>query len=454
MQKCTRNNIPSLQHNPMKTFFIKTFGCQMNVYDSAIIAEGLTHIGITSTNDMEHADVIVFNTCTVRGLAEHKALSELGATRKLKEQNPHLIVGIVGCAAQRLGKRIAKQYNFVSFVCGTKEMYKVPQLVMESMTHRRAKPVVLDDLSLTMNGYKTTQASSVSAYVTVIRGCSNYCSYCIVPFVRGKEESRTIEEISAEVQGLCTNGVKEIILLGQNVNAFGIDTGTSLESLIEKLHAIESLKRIRYITSHPKSVTQSFVRCAASLPKVCEHIHLPFQSGSNAVLCAMNRHYTREEYLDIIALLREHIPNIAISTDCIVGYPGETEKDFEDTLNLVHTASFDAVFGFKYSPRQGTSAATQQDNVPRTEKEQRLKTLMILATDLSLKKNRMRVGTTQEVLWESDKMYQGVHLLEGKTRTNIRVFVPYVDGEIGICDPVYIDEAYAYALRASLSDTR
>jgi len=345
--------------------YIKTFGCQMNEYDSLLILEQVEQYGYTETEDMKEADLILFNTCAIRGLSEHKALSELGATRKLKAKKPSTLIGIVGCVAQKLGQEIARKYRFVDFVLGTKQMYKFSDILSKAVYDN---PIVKTDLDANLEGYATKKSKGVTACITIVRGCQVYCSYCIVPYVRGHYDSRTVDDIELEARELVTNGAKEITLLGQNVNAYGIDIETNLETLLERLDKIDGLKRLRYVTSHPKNITKQFIKTLAGLDKVTEHINIPFQSGSNNVLKSMNRKYTIEEYIDKINLIREFIPNIALSADVIIGYPGESEKDFEQTLNIMEKLRFDSIYSFKYSPREGTTAYKRlEDDVSKKD---------------------------------------------------------------------------------------
>ncbi|MDR0675854.1 MAG: tRNA (N6-isopentenyl adenosine(37)-C2)-methylthiotransferase MiaB [Elusimicrobiota bacterium] len=443
--------------NFKKYVYIKTFGCQMNVYDSILISEGLLEIGYELTENIETADLILFNTCAVRGLAEHKALSELGATKKLKTKKPDLQIGMLGCVAQNLGKKILKSYPFVDFVLGTKEMYKLPTY-LNYKTDKARLEVSLDNKIV---GYKTKKnlPNSVSVFVTIIRGCSNFCSYCIVPFVRGKEESRNIDEIFDEVKILVGNGVKEIVLLGQNVNIYGKDINIKLESLLQKLNEIDGLYRIRYFTSHPKDVNEDFIKSIKSIPKICEHIHIPFQSGSNRILKSMNRKYTREEYIEKVNMIRDYIPNIAITTDIIVGYPTETEKDFVDTLELLKVCKLDNIYSFKYSPRAGTlSYKNLEDDISKEIKEKRLEILNNLENEISRQINNSLIGTSQEVLWENLKKTKTTldiknnFTIEGRTRTFKKVFantsIQNAEKSIGKLEVVEIKKATAYSLTA------
>ncbi|MCP4481982.1 MAG: tRNA (N6-isopentenyl adenosine(37)-C2)-methylthiotransferase MiaB [bacterium] len=415
--------------------YIRTFGCQMNDYDSILIAESLAEFGYSLTSDIKQADLILFNTCAVRGLAEHKAVSELGTTRRLKEKKPNLVVGMIGCVAQKLGKDLARKYSFIDFVLGTKDMYKLS----EFLKVKESKPLIQTNLNYEIKGYQTKKVDSVSAYVTVVRGCTHFCTYCIVPYVRGKEESRSLYEIEEEIKTLVGNGVKEIVLLGQNVNVYGNDIDTNLETLLLNLSAIDDLKRIRYLTSHPKSVNAKFIESVKDIPKVCTHIHIPFQSGSDTILKKMNRQHTCFEYIEKVKLLRKSIPNIGITSDIIVGFPGETEEDFLATVSVLEECRLDNVYSFKYSPREGTIAFKNMlDDVSKQEKERRLEYLHQVTDKIALEINEGVLGQTQEVLWENIKEYQGKEVLEGRTNNFKKIFSDFQEGKVGTIDTVKI----------------
>lgn len=432
-----------MENNTSKNYFIRTFGCQMNIYDSVLISESLENIGYNPTDDMEKAELILFNTCTIRGLSEHKAMSELGATKQLKENNPNILIGIVGCVAQQLGKSLIKKYPFVDFVLGTKDMYKIPELIK---TYNNV-PVVETDMDYNVAGYKLSKYKNVSSYITIVRGCTFYCSYCIVPYVRGKEVSREIQDIVKEAKVLADNGVKELVLLGQNVNVYGEDIKSNLEDLLLELNEIKEIKRLRYITSHPESVNQKFIETIKNIPKVCEHIHIPFQTGSNKILKSMNRRHTREEYIEKVNMIRSIIPNISITADVIVGYPLEEESDFLDTISLLEECKLDNIYSFKYSPRKGTSSYKQfKNDLPQSIKEERLARLNKIEGAISKKTNEALIGTTQEVLWENSKTYHHEQLLEGRTRTFKKVFAPFKENRIGELENVKIDKVTNFSL--------
>ncbi|MFH1715295.1 MAG: tRNA (N6-isopentenyl adenosine(37)-C2)-methylthiotransferase MiaB [Elusimicrobiota bacterium] len=431
----------------MKKFYIKTFGCQMNVYDSRLISDLLEEKGLSAVDDMNNADVIVINTCAVRQLAENKAASELGRCKKLKKKNPDLIIAFVGCVAQKDGANILKRFPYIDLVMGTKDMYRLPQLLDDI---KIKGPILLTNIAQKTGNFRSNKADGVIGYVTVIRGCANFCSYCIVPHVRGKEESRSIKEIIKESKTLVDTGVKEIMFLGQNINAFGMDTGERLEDLLEQADKINGLERLRIMTSHPKSVTKNFIQSMADIPKACEHIHMPFQSGSDKILKEMNRKYTRGEYIDKVAMIRKIIPNCAITVDIIVGYPNETERDFEETLDLVRLCRFDSAFTFKYSPRQGTKAYKLKDNVSKEIKEARLAELNDLCREVAKKKNNEYVGQDVQVMWESVKKTNQGKFLLGKTRSFKQVFAPYKRRSPGKLEIVHISSATPFALRCDL----
>lgn len=386
--------------NP-KYLYINTMGCQMNVYDSQQIQHRLDPMGFSPTDDLSRADVILINTCSIRAKAEQKAFSFLGRLAPLKEFNPQLIVGVGGCVAQQQGRAIFKRMPHVDLVFGTQAVARLPQMIERiAATRRRILDIDMDEApgiqDFALGSYPY---DGIAAFVTIMRGCDNYCTYCVVPYVRGREASRPEEDILNEIRHLVSNGVREVTLLGQNVNSYGLKEGRlSFAQLLTGINAVEGLDRIRFTTSHPKDLSEELIWSFARLDKLCPHIHLPVQSGSNAVLDRMNRRYTREDYLHKAALLRSTCPDIAITSDIIVGFPGETDTDFQQTLDLIAEIEFDNLFAFIYSDRPDTPASHFHDKVPDALKKERLQAVLASQKDHTLKKNESLVGSIQKVL--------------------------------------------------------
>jgi tRNA-2-methylthio-N6-dimethylallyladenosine synthase len=386
-----------------KSFYIHTIGCQMNVSDSERIALRLIPLGYVPALAMEAADLVIVNTCAVRAKAEQKAFSVLGQLRVLKARRPEMVIAVTGCVAQQEGERIRERAPHVDLVFGTHASQRVGLLLRRLEAHRRPLvDVEMSDPPDDLNGADTApDVGGVSRFVTVMRGCDNFCAYCVVPYVRGRETSRSPEAILRDIRRLVAAGVREVTLLGQNVNSYGAKEGLgSFAQLLARVNAMEGLARIRFTTSHPKDLTQELINAFAELGKLCAHIHLPVQSGSNRILERMNRRYTREHYLDIVAKLRNSYQGIAITSDIIVGFPGETRTDFEATLALMRQVEFDSVFAFMYSDRPNTPARQFSDKVPEAEKRARLQALLAFQESVTFGKHQALVGSVQEVLTE------------------------------------------------------
>lgn len=388
---------------PSKRLYIHTIGCQMNVYDSEHMALNLASLGYTPALSPEDADLIIVNTCSVRDKAEQKAFSILGRLEGLKRRRPGLIVGVAGCVAQQEGERIFKRAPHVDIVIGTRAVERLPAHVLK-VEAERCRVV---DLELTPGLESPDEAlpsaagPGVSRFVTIMRGCDNFCSYCVVPHVRGREVSRPPESIVREITALVAAGKREVTLLGQNVNSYGTKEGLcSFPELLARVSDVDGLLRIRFTTSHPKDLTRGLMESFARIEKLCPHIHLPVQSGSNRLLERMNRKYTREHYLDNVFKLRDTCPEIAITSDMIVGFPGETDADFEDTLDLVRNVEFDGLFAFMYSDRPHAPAARLSEKVPAHLKRERLHALLQLQETFTFQKNAALVGSVQEILTE------------------------------------------------------
>ena len=387
----------------VRKLYIQTIGCQMNVYDSGRIEQQLAPLNYAITDEAAQADLVIVNTCAIREKAEQKVFSFLGRMAGLKRRRPELLIGVGGCVAQQLGERIWKRAPYVDVIFGTHAIGRLGAMIAK-VQDERCRQV---DVALTegMDLFDTPAApvddTSISRFVTIMQGCDNYCTYCVVPYVRGREASRPPELIIEEIERLVAGGVREVTLLGQNVNSYGRKEGhCSFSELLTRANAVERLCRIRFTTSHPKDLSTDLCRSFRDLEKLCKHIHLPVQSGSNRVLGRMNRKYTREQYGEKVAQLRDLCPEIAISSDFITGFPGETESDFEQTLDLIRTVRFDSLFAFQYSDRPNARAAQFGDKVDEEEKRRRLKILLQLQEQITLEKHRNLVGTTQEVLVE------------------------------------------------------
>lgn len=399
--------------------FIKTFGCQMNEHDSQKIASILQEEGYEVTDDPEKAHCIILNTCSVREKPEKKVYSALGRLLPLKRRKPTLVIGVGGCVAQQVGEKLLREAPHLDFVFGTHQIHKVGEMVRAARAGVRSLDVSMVEDVPSLHSFPSPARGQVKAYVTIMQGCDNRCSYCIVPHVRGPEKSRHPKEILEEVKKLACAGVKEITLLGQNVNSYGrnLEEAWNFPRLLEKLNEIEGIERIRFTTSHPKDLSVELMEAMGKLKKVCEHIHLPVQSGSNRILQAMNRGYTREDYLEKIEALRAKVPGVAITTDLIVGFPGETEEDFELTLDLLRRVRFDAMYSFKYSPRPFTSACGIKDDVPAEIKAQRLATAQAVQDSISAEILEGCIGKEEEILVEGPSP-RGEGQVTGRTRTN------------------------------------
>lgn len=384
-----------------KRLFINTMGCQMNVYDSGQIQNRLAPVGYSPTDELEQADLIIVNTCSIRDKAEQKAFSFLGRLAPLKQRNPGLIIGMGGCVAQQEGRRVLKRMPHVDLVFGTHAIRRLPQII-ERIQNLRCRVVDID-ISETIAADDFIGGpfphTDTSAFVTIMRGCDNYCTYCIVPYVRGRESSRPMDDIISEIRQLVSRGVREVTLLGQNVNSYGQKEGLgSFAQLLEQVQGVEKLERIRFTTSHPKDLSTELIHSFQKLFKLCRHIHLPVQSGSDRILKRMNRRYTREQYVDKVSQLRHICPDIAITSDIIVGFPGETDQDFQATLSLIDEIGFDGLFAFIYSDRPNAPAVRFQDKVDEAVKKERLQSVLARQGDHTFRKNQALVGTVQQVL--------------------------------------------------------
>jgi tRNA-2-methylthio-N6-dimethylallyladenosine synthase len=403
------------------------------------------------TERMEQADLIVVNTCSIRRKAEEKTYSLLGRLKRLKRRNPALVIGVGGCVAQQEGERLLERIPHLDLVFGPGAVHHLPDLVDQVCRERvRLARTERDPASALAAGTVPHPETpvGVKASVNIMQGCDNYCAYCVVPYVRGPEVSRPSGDILAEVEAWVSRGVKEILLLGQNVNSYGRNRPGELSfpQLLARLQEIPGLERIRFTTSHPKDLSPELMDCFGRLPSLCEHIHLPVQAGSDRVLKRMNRRYTRSEYLAKVERLRKLCPDLAVTSDVIVGFPGETEADFQETLDLIRQVEFDDIFSFKYSNRPGTAASTFPDQVEEEEKDRRLRELQALQKKITLAKQRKLEGTVQEVLVEGPSK-KSAREWTGRTRTNKIVNFPGPEGLVGKTLAVRIEAAYLHSLK-------
>jgi len=424
----------------------------MNKHDSEKIAGLLVEKGHEPVDNIELADLIIFNTCSVREHAAQRLYSRVSALKPLKEKRPDLIIAVGGCLAQQEGRKIQKKLPFVDLVFGTHNLSHLPELIDQARLGSNVCEILTES-----NGMLTHLPSFRKdwwrAWLAVTIGCDNFCTYCIVPYLRGRERSREKREILAEVERLAQEGVKEITLLGQNVNSYGRDLYRSgqFASLLQEIDRIEGIERIRFLTSHPRDLSDEIIEAVAVGKKICEHFHLPVQAGSDRILELMNRGYTQEHYLNLIDKIRENIPSVSITTDIIVGFPGETEEDFRETLKVVERARFDQAFTFLFSPREGTPAAKINNQVPQEVKNRRFKELLELQNRISLERNLPYKGKKVEVLVEGPSKKEA-RLLSGRTRTNKLVHFFGSFSSPGDLVEVEIEEAHTYYLKGSVKD--
>lgn len=409
----------SNQNTDLK-YYIETWGCQMNEEDSEKLSGMLKRIGYSRTDLKEEASIILFNTCCVRENAENKVFGNLGALKKLKEKNKNLIIGICGCMMQQKGMadKILKKFPYVNIIFGTHNSYKFPEYLNRVRTEGVQIKEIFDKETEIIEGIPVDRESSLKAFVTIMYGCNNFCTYCVVPYVRGRERSRKSEDIINEIKDLVSKGYKEITLLGQNVNSYGkgLEEDIKFSDLLRMINEIEGLERVRFMTSHPKDLDFDVVEAIKYCDKLCEQIHLPVQSGSNKVLKEMNRHYDREQYLDIINKIKSEIPDVAISTDIIVGFPGETDEDFNETLSLVKEVGYDSAFTFIYSRRNHTPADKMENQIPDDVKHERFNKLVEAVNVGVINANRKYENKVVEVLVEGISK-NDCSKLSGRTRT-------------------------------------
>ena len=440
-----------------KKVFIKTFGCQMNEYDSDKMVDVLHEAdGYVRTDTPDDADVILFNTCSVREKAQEKVFSDLGRVRELKRANPGLVIGVGGCVASQEGAAIVKRAPYVDLVFGPQTLHRLPAMLQQRQDSGRPQVDISFPEIEKFDHLPPAKVDGPTAFVSIMEGCSKYCSYCVVPYTRGEEVSRRFDDVLAEVAGLEAQGVKEITLLGQNVNAFRGEMAdgeiADFALLIEYIAELDGIERIRYVTSHPKEFTQRLIDVYARVPKLVNHLYLPAQHGADKVLAAMKRGYTALEYKSVIRRLRAVRPDISISSDFIVGFPGETDADFEAMMKLIADIGYDNSFSFIFSPRPGTPAANLQDDTPHEVKQKRLMRLQAAIAENTRRISDAMVGTVQRILVEGPSKKDALQF-QGRTENNRVVnFDAGADGArlVGQMLDLRITESYAYSLRGEL----
>jgi len=435
-----------------KKMFIKTYGCQMNEHDSEMMAGLLRAMGYESVAEQDEADIILLNTCAIRENAEAKVFGEIGRLKPMKVRNPELIVGLCGCMAQEeaVRERLSRKFGYVDLVFGTHNIHQLPELVEQARNSQETIFDVWEKAGDVIENMPKLRKEGVRAWVNIQYGCNKFCTYCIVPYTRGRERSRLPVDIVDEVKGLGQSGVKEITLLGQNVNDYGLDLqDVYFAQLLRQVNEVGEIERIRFTTSNPWNFTDDLIEAIALGGKICEHIHLPVQSGNTDVLKRMNRSHTRETYLRLVDRIRNKAPEVSLTTDIIVGFPGETEAQFRDTLRLVEEVQYDNAFTFIYSPRKGTPAAGFEDNVRLEEKKERLQRLMDVQCTISHHINQRLRGQVVEVLVEGESRTNR-QVMSGRTRTNKVVLFEASRTMIGKLVHVRVEEALTWTLKGQM----
>ena len=430
-QRQFMREVRALPQRP-RSYFVVTYGCQMNAHDSEILAGMLRDMDMEEAPDRESADFVLFNTCCVRDNAERRALGNVTWLKEVRKRNPNLVIGVCGCMIQQPGmaEKIMKQYRFVDLAFGTSNLYRLPELLCKTLNSDRAV-VEVEDEDTIAEDLPVKRLRQDAAYITIMYGCDNFCSYCIVPYVRGRERSRDMDDILREAEQLRDSGVKEIMLLGQNVNSYGkgLEGGATFAELLRRLDAM-GIPRIRFMTSHPKDLSDELIDVMRGSRHILPQFHLPVQSGSDEILRQMNRRYTREQYLNRVRALREAVPGIGLTTDIIVGFPGETEEQFQDTMSLVDEVGYDSAFTFIYSPRTGTKAAAMEDQIPEDVATDRIKRLIALQDRRQREAMARFVGQEEEVLVEGLSRRSDA-AVSGKGRHGVSITCPGTEKDIG-----------------------
>src|SRR3990170_2949560 len=432
------------KNRSQKSFYQITFGCQMNKHDSQRLAGLLVEKGYKAAPHLDGASIIIFNTCCVRGSAEQRLYGRVASLKSLKRENPGLIIAVGGCLAQNEGRKLIENYPHIDVVFGTQNLPRLPELIEKAAKDSASVCELSDEPQIMTTELPLLRKSSFQAWVGITQGCDNFCSYCIVPSVRGREVSRYPAEIREEVEKLAGEGVKEVTLLGQNVNSYGRGLNASFAGLLEELSEIPGIERIRFTTSHPRDLSSDIIETVASAERICEHFHLPLQAGSDRILRLMNRGYDQGAYLGLIRRIREKIPSASITTDIMVGFPSETEDDFEETLKVVDAARFDQAFTFIFSPRIGTKAYHMDNQVSDAVKSERFQRLVKAQEEISLQKNNLLLGRAEEVLAEG-KSRKDPSILSGRTRTNKVVNFPGEESLLGKMITVTIKKVHNHS---------
>ena len=435
-----------------QTYFIVTYGCQMNAHDSEKLAGMLDGMGMTPAARKEEADFVLHNTCCIRDNAERKALGNVTWLKEVKKERLHMLIGVCGCMVQEPGmaEKLLRQYPFVDVAFGTGNIHQLPELLYRAAETRRRVVAVPEEQSTIAEALPIRRESLFQSYVTIMYGCNNFCSYCIVPYVRGRERSRTADDIVREVEALKKQGVQEIMLLGQNVNSYGNDVpgGVTFPQLLRRVTET-GIPRVRFMTSHPKDLSDELIAEMAENPALCRHLHLPVQSGSNAILQAMNRKYTRESYLEKVEKIRKAAPDVGLTTDIIVAFPGETDRDFEDTMDLVRQVGYDSAFTFIYSPRVGTRAAEMSGRIDPALATERIERLIALQEEMTQMRFAEMIGRTESVL-VTGQSKRDESQFTGKTSRNISVNFEGSADMIGRIVPVKITAASKTTLKGKI----
>lgn len=428
------------------TFCVNTFGCQMNARDSEKLVGVLEEIGYEQA-DSEQADFVIYNTCTVRENANQRVYGRLGYLHSLKKKNPHMMIALCGCMMQEphVVEKLKKSYSFVDLIFGTHNIYKFPELIATALDSNRMVIDIWKDTDQIVEDLPSERKYPFKSGVNIMFGCNNFCSYCIVPYVRGRERSRNPRDIIREIEALAADGVAEIMLLGQNVNSYGktLETPMTFAALLREIEKVEGIQRIRFMTSHPKDLSDELIQVMKESKKICPHLHLPLQSGSSRILEKMNRHYTKERYLQLVDKIRAAVPDISLTTDIIVGFPQETEEDFLETLDVIRRVRYDSAFTFIYSKRTGTPAAVMEDQVPEEVVKERFDRLLKEVQEISRETSSRLTGTVQEVLVEEVNEHDN-SLVTGRMGNNLLVHFPGDASMIGKLCRVSLDECKGF----------
>ena len=429
------------------TFCVTTFGCQMNARDSEKLVGVLEEIGYVEEPDEEKADFVIFNTCTVRENANMRVYGRLGQLKKNKKKNPHMMIGLCGCMMQEpeVVEKLKKQYRYVDIIFGTHNIYKFAELIVTRYESQRMVIDIWKDTDKIVEDLPSERKFAFKSGVNIMFGCNNFCSYCIVPYVRGRERSRNPKDIIREIENLVADGVVEVMLLGQNVNSYGknLEEPMTFAQLLQEIEKIEGLERIRFMTSHPKDLSDELISVMSTSKKICKHLHLPVQSGSTEILKRMNRRYTKEQYLELVRKIKTAVPDISLTTDIIVGFPGETEEDFLETMDVVKQVRYDSAFTFIYSKRTGTPAAIMENQIPEDVVKDRFDRLLKEVQNISAEVCSVHTGTTQSVLVESLNDHDK-SLVTGRMSNNLLVHFKGDSSLIGKIVNVHLNECKGF----------